>query len=117
MNRWRFLAFSWRIACGRQHVGLWASALCFTFAANSSSHSQTAKNLAGTISDTQSVPIPYARIVVYSEANGITKVVHVDSKGNFELHLTPGMYDVMAAARSFSPVSARIELPYGKAAN
>jgi len=86
-----------------------ASALCFTFIANSSSHSQTAQNLVGTISDTQSVPIPYARIVLYSEAEGTATVVRVDANGHFALNLPIGnYYDVMAAARGFAPVSKRL---------
>src|SRR5215467_10517687 len=88
----------------------------FCVAMLSVGNSQPRKGLTGTVVDkAESVPIPYALVVAYSEKDGSTTVVHVDAKGKFELDLAPGMYDVMSVARSFAPVSVRVDIDYGRA--
>ena len=85
-----------------------ATCLVAMFISATTLASSVSRGLAGTVVDTQFVPIPSARVVVYSEDDASAAVLRVDANGKFEIQLPIGKYDVMAVARGFAPVSKRI---------
>ena len=85
---------------------------CGTMLGSNTSHIK--EGIVGTVADeVESVPIGNALIVVYSEEGHVVSVSHADARGNFEVELTPGMYDVMAVSGPFVPTCAKLKVSSG----
>ena len=72
------------------------------------------QGLVGKVVDSYSVPLSDALIVVHPDREQTASVFRTDQAGKFEIELPLGTYDVMATARAFIPVSAKLEVIYGK---
>lgn len=67
--------------------------------------------LRGDVADAaENVPIKYAYVLVHSDSGKGDVPAKLDERGQFELMLSPGLYDVFVAASGFAPVSKKIEI-------
>jgi hypothetical protein len=72
------------------------------------SHRQNGK-LAGNVADTSEAPIRYAFVLVHGSITG-NVTVKINERGEFDVSLAPGLYDVFVAADGFAPVCKKIEI-------
>lgn len=82
-----------------------------TFSQSSALQSQRQNGrLAGNVADTyEEVPIRYAFVLVHRSITG-NMTVKINERGEFDVSLAPGLYDVFVAADGFAPVCKKIEI-------
>jgi hypothetical protein len=62
----------------------------------------------------ESVPIRGSFLVIHAENGEGDKSLTVNAKGEYEIELVPGYYDVLAGAVEFSPSCKRVEILAGQ---